>query len=76
MWTRPSTPGRISTKGLLEPERDALALAVDVQHFDLDLLADLEHLRGVVDVAPRQLGDVDQPVHAVEVDEGAEIDDV
>src|SRR5258708_21542154 len=30
----------------------------------------------MVDVAPRQLGDVDQPVHAVEVDEGAEVDDV
>ena len=61
---------------LLEAERDALALAVDVEHLDLDLLADLEHLRRVVDVAPRELGDVDQAVHPVEVDEGAEVDDV
>src|SRR5262249_37627839 len=61
---------------LLETERDALAVAVDVEHLDLDLLADLEHLRRVVDVAPRQLGDVDQAVHAVQVDEGAEVDDV
>src|SRR5438105_614590 len=30
----------------------------------------------MVDVAPRELGDVDQTVHAVEVDEGAEVDDV
>src|ERR687896_940946 len=30
----------------------------------------------MVDVAPGKLGDVDQPVHSVEVDEGAEIDDV
>src|SRR3954454_25124555 len=30
----------------------------------------------MVDVAPRQLRDVDQAVHAVEVDEGAEVDDV
>ena len=30
----------------------------------------------MVDVAPRELRDVDQAVHAVEVDEGAEVDDV
>src|ERR1044072_8340957 len=30
----------------------------------------------MVDVAPRELGDVDQPVHPVQVDEGAEVDDV
>src|SRR5262245_63463741 len=30
----------------------------------------------MVDVAPRELGDVDQTVHAVEVDERAEVDDV
>ena len=30
----------------------------------------------MVDVAPRQLGDVDEAVHPVEVDEGAEVDDV
>src|SRR4051794_20403004 len=61
---------------LLEAERDALAVAVDVEHLDLDRLADLEHLRRVVDVRPRELGDVDQAVHPVEVDEGAEVDDV
>src|SRR3954451_17976695 len=62
--------------GLLEPERDALALAVDVEHLDLHVLADLEHLGWMVDVAPGELGDVDQAVHPVQVDEGAEIDDV
>ena len=30
----------------------------------------------MVDVAPRELGDVDQAVHPVQVDEGAEVDDV
>src|SRR5579859_6691850 len=62
--------------GLLETERDSLPVAVDVEHLDLDLLADLEHLTGVVDVRPRELRNVDQAVHAVEVDEGAEVDDV
>ena len=62
--------------GLLEPERDPLPLAVDVEHLDLDGLADLEHLARMVHVRPGELGDVDQAVHAVEVDEGAEVDDV
>ena len=35
-----------------------------------------EDLGGVVDVRPGKLGDVDQPVDPVEVDEGAEVDDV
>src|SRR5512133_501605 len=62
--------------GLLEAERDALALAVDVEHLDLHVLADLEHLGRMVDVAPGELGDMNQAVHPVEVDEGAEVDDV
>ena len=61
---------------LLETERDPLPVAVDVEHLDLHVLADLQHLGRMVDVAPRELGDVDQPVHPVEVDERAEVDDV
>ena len=61
---------------LLEPERDALAVAIDVEHLDAHLLADLEDLGRVRDVAPGELGDVDQAVDAVEVDERAEVDDV
>ena len=62
--------------GLLEAERDPLALAVDVEHLNLDRLPDVEHLRRMVHVAPRKLGDVDEAVHPVEVDERAEVDDV
>ena len=61
---------------LLEAERDPLALAVDVEHLDADRVADREDLRRVVDVRPGQLGDVDQAVDPVEVDERAEVDDV
>ena len=61
---------------LLEPERDPLAVTVDVENLHLDGLADVEHLGRVVHVAPRELGDVDEAVHAVEVDERAEVDDV
>src|SRR5204863_8488076 len=62
--------------GLLEAQRDALAVAVDIEHLDLDRVADREDLARVVDVRPRELGDVDQAVDAVEVHERAEVDDV
>ncbi len=45
--------------GLLETEGDALAIQIDVENLDLDLLADLDELGGVVDVVPRELGDVE-----------------
>ena len=38
--------------------------------------ADLEHLAGMVQAAPAHVGDVEQAVEAVQVDEGAEIGDV
>ena len=62
--------------GLLETQGDALAIAVDVQHLDLDGLADRQDLARVVHVRPRELGDVDQAVDAVQVHERAEVDDV
>ena len=62
--------------GLLEAQGDALAVAVDVEHLDLHGVADVEDLARVVDVRPRELGDVDQAVDPVEVDERAELDDV
>ena len=62
--------------GLLETKRNSLAVAVDLEHLDLNRLADLEHLVGVVDVRPRNLRDVDQAVDPVEVNERAEVDDV
>src|SRR5262249_34823258 len=62
--------------GLLEAKRDALAIAIDVEDFDPHGVADRDHLGGMVDVAPGKLGDVDQAVDAIEIDEGAEVDDV
>jgi len=61
--------------GLLETERDALAGQVDVEHLHVDRVAHLDDLGGVVDVAPRELGDVNQAVDAAQVHEGTEVDD-
>jgi hypothetical protein len=49
---------------LLEAERDALALAVELQDDDVQLVADLELLGRVVDAAPRHVRDVQQAVDA------------
>ena len=61
--------------GRLQRQRDALAVHVDVEDLDGDLLADLDDLGRVVDVLPGQLGDVHQTVDATEVDERTEVDD-
>ncbi len=60
----------------LERQRDALAVELDGEHLDGDLLADLDDLGGVLDVLPRELGDVHETVHPpAEVDERTEVDD-
>ena len=62
--------------GLLEAERNAFLLAVHLDDHDLDLLALLQHLARMRDPAPAHVGDVEQAVHAVQVDECAEVGDV
>ena len=59
----------------LERQRNPLAIHVDVEHLDGDLVAHLDDLGRMVDVLPGQLGDVHQAVDAAEVDECAEVDD-
>ena len=74
----PVAPGELLPRillGGLEREADALPVEVDVEDLDGDLVADGDDRAGVVDVLPGQLGDVDEAVHAAEVDEGAEVDD-
>ena len=59
----------------LERQRHPLAVHVDVEHLDGDLVAHLNDLGRMVDVLPGQLGDVHQAVDSAEVDECAEVDD-
>ncbi len=59
--------------GGLERQADPLLREVDVEDLDLDLVAHRHDRRRVVDVLPRQLGDVHEAVHATQVDEGAEV---
>src|SRR5207244_3115915 len=59
--------------GLLHPQGDLLLLLVDAQDDDLDPVADVDQLAGVVDpLGPAHLGDVDQALDPLlELDEGA-----
>jgi hypothetical protein len=61
---------------LLQAQTDPLTLPVDVQDLDLDLLADRDHLGRVGHPAVGHVGDVQQAVHAPEVDERPEVGDV
>ena len=63
---------------LLEAERDAAALLVDVEDHDLDFLADVHDLGGIdVLVGPIHLGDVDEAFDALlDLHEAAVVGDI
>ena len=61
---------------LLQSQCDLLALLVDVQDHDVDLVVDLEHVAGVVDPSPAHVGDVQKSVDASQVDESTEVGNV
>ncbi len=61
---------------LLEAQRDALLLVVELQHLDLDLIADLDEVARMRQASPGHVGDVQQAIDAAEVDEGAVVGQV
>ena len=61
---------------LLESERDAFAVPIDVQNLHVDRGADVHHLGRMPDAAPRHVGDVKQTVESTQVDERTEVSDV
>ena len=61
---------------LLDAERDAVRLVVDLDDLDLDRLADVHDLGRMVDAAPCHVGDVQQAVDAAEINERTVFGDV
>ena len=61
---------------LLVAEADPLALHVELEHHDFDLVPDGEYLRGVTDPAPGHIGDMEQPVDTAQIDEGPVVGEV
>ena len=62
--------------GLLESQRDPLAILVDLEHLDIDLLFNGQDLVGVIDTAPGHVSNMQKAVDTTQIDEGAEISDV
>ncbi len=61
---------------LFQSQAHPLLFPVDVQHHHVDVLPDLEQFRGMPDAPPAHVGDMEQSIDAVEVNEGAEISDI
>ncbi|MNZ54488.1 hypothetical protein D3C78_723890 [compost metagenome] len=61
---------------LLHAERDTVGFLVDADDLNLDLLANVEDFRRMVDAAPCHVGNVQQAVDAAEVNERTVIGDV
>src|SRR6267142_436276 len=77
-------PGRVAARQadpgvfaeLLHAQGHAVLLGVELEHLRGDLVADREHLGGVLHATPREIGDVEEPVYPAEVDERAVVGDV
>src|SRR6266404_6370276 len=58
---------------LFQAQADPFFFAIDVQDYDIDILADFENFGRVANAPPAHIGNVEQTVDAVQIDEGAEI---
>ena len=61
---------------LFETEGNAEALFIDLENENFDLLTGLEHFGGVTEATPCHIGDVEEAVETVEVDEGTEFGEI
>ena len=62
-------------RSLLKTKGDALTVKVNVENLNLNLLANLNNLRWVVNVVPRKLGNVNQAVNAAKVNKCTKLND-
>ena len=53
-----------------------MGLVIDLDDLDLHLLTDIEHFGRMIDAPPGDVGDVQQPVNAAQIDESAVVRDV
>jgi hypothetical protein len=61
---------------LFHSQGDALFVAVDIKNLDFDVLTDLQHFPWMGQPCPRHVGDMQETVDAVQIDEGPEIGDI
>src|SRR5215469_3855675 len=60
----------------LDGQGDFLFVFIDTEDLDFHLLADLEHLAGMIDAAPGQLTDVHQSICPSQVDKSAKVGEI
>ena len=61
---------------LLDAQSDALLLVIEVEDNDVELLVKLDNFAGMAYAAPAEVGDVNEAVHAAQVDEHTVAGDV
>ena len=61
---------------LLETKRNALAITINVEHHDVDLISNLHDFARMFQATPAHIGDMEETVATIEIDECAEIGDV
>src|SRR6202041_321385 len=61
---------------LLESERDALLVLVELQHLHLDLVANVDEVAGMGQAAPAHIRDMEQAIEAAQIDECAVVGEV
>jgi hypothetical protein len=71
---RNADPGVLAQ--LLQAERHAILLGVELEDLGGDLVADVDHFGRMLDAAPGEIGDVQQAVDAAEIHERAVVGDV
>ena len=61
---------------LLHAQADPVLVPVELEHAHRDFIPHFNHFVGVADATPGHVGDVQQPIHAAQIDEGAVVGEV
>src|SRR5690606_9246305 len=61
---------------LLQTQGNAVALAVEFQHLDVDFVANVDDLGRMLDTLPSHVGDVQQAIYAAQINERAVVGEV
>ncbi len=61
---------------LLEAQRNALLIFVELEHLDLNLVADIDQIAGMSEASPAHIGDVQQAVDSAQVNKRAVVGEV
>src|ERR1700730_17932219 len=61
---------------LLKAERHPLLILIELQHLDLDLIADVDQIAGMSETTPGHVCNVQQTINAADIDKGSVIGEV